>query len=374
MRFRAIALAFLFVTGVAACDQSVEEEADAASAPPPSVGIAPVVRREVTPSLEFVARIEAINAVDLEARVSGFLIERLVRDGAVVEAGELLFRIEPEPYEAAVAARRAEVASTEAIFENARLRRERMEELVAREAQPQANLDEAIALEGEAKAAIDAAKAALDKAEIDLGYTEITAPFAGRIGRLEFSEGAIVGPDRGPIARLVQLDPVFATIPVNDRTMLAFRRSQQDGSGAKPFLRLADGTMMENAGEFDFFEPQVSETTSTVAVRATFANPDNVLLPGQFVTAVVRSAEPEMALTIPQIAVQQDQSGRFVLTVDANNVVQETRVELGDRVETDWVVEGGLEEGQNVIVEGLQKARSGATVAPAPASLADMAS
>jgi membrane fusion protein (multidrug efflux system) len=249
-----------------------------------------------------------------------------------------------------------------------------MEELVAREAQPQANLDEAIAQEGEARAAIDAAEAALDKALIDLGYTEITAPFAGRIGRLAFSEGAIVGPDRGPIARLVQLDPVFATIPVNDRTMLAFRQSRQDGTGARPFLRLADGTMMENAGAFDFFEPQVSETTSTVAVRATFDNPNYVLLPGQFVTAVVRAAEPEMALTIPQIAVQQDQSGRFVLTVDENNVVQENRVELGDRIETDWVVEGGLEEGQNVIVEGLQKVRSGATVAPAPASRPDMAS
>ncbi len=140
------------------------------------------------------------------------------------------------------------------------------------------------------------------------------------------------------------------------------RRAQSSETAFEPFLRLSDGSMLDTPGRWAFFDPQVNTTTSTITVRATFDNPDGLLLPGQFVTVAVRAAAPEQALVIPQIAVQRDQSGEFVLVVDEENRVQETRVTLGDRVDTDWVVEGGLEEGQNVIVEGLQKVRPGALV------------
>lgn len=362
LRFTTVLLALIAV-GVAACDDA-EQTTGAApgGGPPPAVGVSPVVTREVTPALEFVARVEAMDSVELEARVTGFLVERAFAEGAMVEAGQLMFRIEPEPYEVAVAARTADVERMEATLLNASQQRERMEELVRRDAQPQARLDEATAAEDEARAARNAALAALRQAEIDLSYTEISAPFAGQFGRAMFSEGAVVGPTSGTLGRLVRLDPIFVAIPVTDRQMLEVRRAQSDEDAFQPFLRLSDGSILDTPGEWAFFDPEVSQTTSTITVRAAFENPTGLLLPGQFVTVLVRSQEPAKALVIPQVAVQRDQSGEFVLVVDQESRVQEARVSLGERIETDWVVEGGLEEGQNVIVEGLQKVRPGVLV------------
>lgn len=367
MRRRLVISTMLLGLGLAACDQA-GDAASTASAPPPAVGVAPVIEKEITPSFEFVARVEAIDAVDLEARVPGFLVERHFEEGATVQRGDLLFRIEPGPYEAAVAARRAELARTEATLTNAVQQRQRMEPLVARAAQPQARLDELLAAEGEARANRDAAQAALDRALIDLGYTEIKAPFTGRIGRAAFAEGAVVGPGNGALARLVRLDPIFVTIPVTDRAMIAVRRAEDPTSLFRPYLRLADGTVLDQPGRFVFIDPQVDATTDTVRVRAEFQNANELLIPGQFVTVTIRSVEPEMAMVIPQIAVQQDQAGRMVLTLDENNIVQVTRVTMGERVDTDWIVEGGLELGQTVIVDGLQKARPGIAVQPVAAT------
>ena len=336
--------------------------------PPPSVGVAAATLREVTPSIELVARVEAIDSVDLIARVNGFLFSREFEEGATVKEGDLLFRIEREPFEAIVAARQADVERAVATLLNARLQRERIEPLVARNSASQAELDQAIAAQQEATAARSAALAALQSAEIDLGYTEIRAPFEGRIGRANFSEGAVVGPAAGPLARLVRIDPIFVNIPVTDRAMLAVRQAQTSNDFA-PYLRLADGTVLEEPGEFQFFDPEVNATTDTVRVRALFDNPDGVLLPGQFVTVKARARQPEQALVIPQVAVQQDQAGRLVRTLTDDDRVQVTRVTLGDRIETDWVVLSGLEPGQRVIVDGIQKARPGMVVQPVSSEL-----
>jgi membrane fusion protein (multidrug efflux system) len=358
----AIALAI----GLAGC-QPTGEVAAPADAPPPSVGVATVVQREITPSMEFVGRVEAIDAVDLVARVQGFLDSREFEEGASVAAGQLLFRIEREPFEAAVATRRADLARAEATLLNARLQRERLEPLIPRGGATQAQLDEAVAAEHVAMAAREAALVAIRLAEIDLGYTEIRAPFEGRIGRANFAEGAVVGPTAGPLARLVRIDPVFVTIPVTDRAMLAVRRAGDSG-GFAPFLRLADGSLVDAPGKFRFSDPEVDTNTDTVRIRASFDNTEGVLLPGQHVTVMVRATETRQALVVPQVAVQQDQAGRLVLTLNPDNKVQVTRVKLGDRVDTDWIVLEGLEAGERVIVEGIQKARPGMVVEPVPAA------
>jgi len=354
--------------GLVACEPGNQTAGPVSPPPPPAVGVAPVVEREITPQMEFVGRVEAIDAVDLVARVNGFLTERTFEEGAMVNEGDLLFRIEPEPFEANVAARRADIERTTATLTNARLQRERIEPLIERGGATRAQLDAAVAAEQEARAALDSAQAALQRAEIELSYTEIHAPFDGRIGRVSFPVGAVVGPTSGPLARLVRIDPVFVNIPVNDRTMLAVRQMRENAE-FRPYVRLADDSMLEEPGRFEFFDPEVDQTTDTVRVRASFDNASEVLLPGQFVTVVAKAAEPEMAMVVPQIAVQQDQAGRLVLVVTAENQVELARVELGARVDTDWVVTSGLQLGQQVIVEGVQKARPGMRVQPSPATL-----
>ena len=353
------------------CEPGEQAAGPAVAAPPPAVGVATVREREITPSMEFVGRVEAIDAVDLVARVQGFLEERAFEEGAMVESGDLLFRIEREPFQASVTARQADVERATATLTNARLQRERLEPLIERGGATQAQLDAAVAAEQEASAAVDAARAALQRAEIELSYTEIRAPFTGRIGRVDFAEGAVVGPGSGPLARLVRIDPIFVNIPVNDRTMLAVRRMQDGSDQFRPYVRLADNSMLDEPGRFEFFDPEVDPTTDTVRVRASFDNDQELLLPGQFVTVVSRATEPEMAMVVPQIAVQQDQAGRFVLVVTPDNEVQLARVELGARVDTDWIVDSGLQTGQHVIVEGVQKARPGMVVQPNPATLYD---
>lgn len=357
------------VIGLLGCEPGEQAAGPAVAAPPPAVGVAPVREREITPSMEFVGRVEAIDSVDLVARVQGFLEERAFDEGAMVAAGDLLFRIEREPYEANVTARRADIERNTATLTNARLQRQRLEPLIERGGATQAQLDAAIAAEQEASAAVDAARAALQRAEIELSYTEIRAPFTGRIGRVAFAEGAVVGPQSGPLARLVRIDPIYVNVPVNDRTMLAVRRMQDRSEQFQPYVRLADNSMLDEPGRFQFFDPEVDATTDTVRVRASFDNADELLLPGQFVTVISRATAPEMAMVVPQIAVQQDQAGRFVLVVTPDNEVQLARVELGARVDTDWIVQSGLQVGQHVIVEGVQKARPGMVVQPTPAAL-----
>jgi membrane fusion protein (multidrug efflux system) len=340
--------------------------------PPPAVTVAPVVATAINPSFEVVGQTEAVERVDLRARVEGFLIERSFKEGEDVAAGQRLFVIEPDPYRAAVDAASAEVAEAKAQLFRTTKDLERARQLFARGNVSQKTVDDALSENLRAAAAVQAAEARLRQAELDLSYTVITAPFAGRMGRAAYSVGNLVGPSSGVLATLIRLDPIYVTINVSERGFLDYqertRAARRTGAPVPenvPRLTLPNGTAYPHAGRFDFIDNQVDPTTGTIRVRATFPNPEKLLVPGLFVTMRIEQDQPVPALVIPQAAVQEDQAGRFVLVVSPQTrEVEQRRVEMGRQVGLNWQVISGLHEGEQVIYEGTQKVRPGIVVAP----------
>ena len=344
---------------------------------PPAVGIAPAERRSVTETAEFVGRIEAIGRVDLRARVTGFIQEIAFREGQEVKAGDVLFRLERPPFEAEVARAQAQVASAEAELTNARIALNRARELVRTAAGTQVRVDDALAAERSANAGLLGAQAQLRAAQINLGYTEITAPIAGKIGRVTYTVGNTVSPSSQPLATIVSQDPMRVAFPVSLRSGNELRE-RYAGRGGVEAVRvrttLPNGQPYPQVGRIDFIDPQVDRNTDTVLVRASMPNPtigdgtgDRRLIDGMFVSAVIEGAEPVPAVVIPRAAVAQDQGGSFVFVVGADNVAQRRPVRLGRGTAELAVVENGLQPGENVITEGLQRVRPGQPVNPAPA-------
>ena len=336
--------------------------------PPPAVTVAPVVAKNITPSIDFVGRIEAIESVDIRARVEGFLLERLFEEGADIGTGETLYRIEPDSYQAEVDRLLATVDRAKAALDLANIEQDRQQTLVERDAVAQSQLDEAIAKADEARADMRMQEADLEKARLDLGYTEVSAPITGRIGRTIYSVGDFVGPGSGTLVTIDQLNPIYARVNVSEAIYLDVRRGRTEEGAYRPRLRLSNGEMYGQDGTFAFAAPRVDASTDTVAVRFQFENPDAILLPEQFVTVVIETAEPVDAIVVPQTAVQEDQAGSFVLVVTEDNKAEMARVTLGDQMGIDWVVEEGLSAGQMVITEGMQKVRPGMVVTPQSAA------
>ena len=362
--FCALGLAALLL---AACEERAETAAPAAAAPP-AVTVITLQPTEITPGVQFNGRVVAVDMVDLRARVTGFLQERRFEEGADVAAGDLLFVLEKDQYQAVVEQRQAELASAEANKANTAAQLQRGEELVKNGNIPKSEVDLRRAEDLMAQAAIQEAQAGLEQALINLGYTEIHAPIAGRIGRADLSVGNLVGPDSGVLATIVSQDPIYVTFPVSQRQLLEYRRGQGDAGGA-PVIRVAlpDGTLYEHPGKLNFLDVQVDAGTDTVAVRAEVPNPDRVLVDGQFVGVRVERGAPERLLAVPQAALQVDQAGPFVLVVGGDDRVEARRVALGASEGTRVVVQSGLREGERVIVEGIQKVRPGMAVAASEA-------
>jgi membrane fusion protein, multidrug efflux system len=360
-----MSLALVGAALLAACDQQAETAAATAATPPPTVTVISVQPTEVTPGAGFNGRVVAVDEVQLRARVPGFLEKRLFEEGADVAAGDLLFVIEKAPYQAVVDQRQAELASAEANRVNTALQLRRGEELVKNKNIPQSEVDQRRAADEMAAAQILEAQAALEQAQIDLGYTEIHAPIAGRIGRAAFSVGNLVGPDSGVLATIVSQDPIYVTFPVSQRQLLAHR-----GESGEPVVRvtLPDGTLYDHPGKLNFLDVEVDPGTDTLTVRAELPNPDRVLVAGQFVGVRVERGEPEKVLAVPQATVQVDQAGPYVLVVGGDDKVEARRVTLGAVDGAQVVVQAGLQTGDKVIVDGIQKVRPGMAVAATEAA------
>lgn len=348
---------------------------------PPAVGVVAVTRQAVTPSSEYVGRIQATDRVNLVARVAAFLDQRLFTEGAEVKKGDLLYRLEQGPFLADVQAKQAAVAQFKAQLQNAVVTLARAKALLNTPAGQQSNVDAALANQLALQAQVQGAEAQLQQSQINLGYTEIHAPIDGKIGRSAVSVGNYVSTGSGVLASIVSQDPMYVVFPVAARTVIDLRRraTEKAGLGAVVVkIRLPDGRLYGQTGTVDFVDNTVSGNTDTITLRGVLRNPllsgrqadaaARELVDGEFVTVILDDAEPVEALMVPRAAVLSDLGGDYVYVVDGDNRARQQRITLGQSTPTSAVVLNGLSAGENVIVDGVQRVRAGQPVSPSPAA------
>lgn len=361
---------------------AVPAMAQSGAGAPPAVGVVVVRERPMVQSSEFVGRVQATDRVALVARVTAFIEERLFKEGSEVAKGDLLYRLERAPFEADVAAKLAAAAQTQALLKNAQIQLNRAKSLIGSPAGLVSAVDTAEANQASIAAQLQANQAQLRVSMISLGYTEIRAPIAGKIGRTALAVGNVVTPGSGPLATIVSQDPMYVTFPISVRAALELRDRYADAGGfaaVQVKLRLADGTLYGEVGKLDYADPSVAQGTDTLTLRASIANPllpgaapdapgNRPLLDGEFVTVLLEGVKPVSALAIPRAAVLSDQRGSYVYVVGAGNKVEQRRIELGQSTPALAMVTGGLKAGENVVADGIQRVRPGIVVNPAPAA------
>ena len=361
------------LAAAAAAIHLVASQAWAQSDAPPTVTVAPVEIVDVTRVGEQIGEVEAVEAVEIRARIEGFVLERGFEEGSDVTAGTVLYRIEPDIYEADVAAAEGQLASTQAMLRDRDLSLARTQTLVDRNAVSEAELDQAIAAQLMAAADVQVAEAALAQARLSLSYTEITAPIDGRVGVSAVSVGDLVAPDGTELVSVIQIDPIRVRFPVAESMFVETLQSFADTDVVEmaevrelfiPRLRLANGADYPLQGTIDFIDNRVDPSTGTIAVRAVFPNPDGLLLPGAFVTVIVQEGEDRSMPVVPYVAVQEDRDGAYVLAVDADDRVQVVRIAVGENTGDGYAVTEGLSGGETVIVQGIQRVQPGIQVIP----------
>ena len=356
--------------------------AQLAASAPPAVGIVEAIKRPITETSEFLGRIEAINRVNVVARVTGFLDKRLFVEGAEIKKGDLLYRLERGPFEADLASKQGIVAQLQATLENAKLTTERARTLLGGPAGQQSTYDAAIANQRSLEAQVQSAQAEVQASRINLDYTEISSPIDGKIGRTAITEGNVVGPTSGVLTTIVSQNPMYVTFPVPLRQGLQLRERYAPQGGLEAVLirlRLPDGRMYGQSGKLNFVDNTIAQNTDTIIVRGEIANPIlhapsaagvavHELTDGEFVTVLLEGVEPVEVVAIPRSAVLSDQQGNYVFTVGEDNKTEQRRIHLGQSTPTIAAVISGLAVGEKVIVEGLQRVRPGQIVSPGPAS------
>ncbi len=350
---------------------------------PPAVGVIVAKKGPVFETSRFVGRVQATDKVDIVARVTAFIAERLFAEGAEVTKGELLYRLERGPFEADLAAKQAAVQQNAALLRNATITLGRSRTLLNTPAGQRSTVDDNEASQASAAAQLLAAQAQLKASQINLDYTEIRAPVTGKIARSTVSVGNVVGPTSGALTTVVSQDPMYVLFPISVREALDLRNRYADKGGFAAVVvhvTLPDGTDYAPTGRLDYVDPSVSASTDTVNLRAILPNPlrpgakagepgNRDLIDGSFVTVTLEGAQPIQALSLPRAAVLSDQQGDFVYIVDSEKKAQIRRIRMGQNTPSTAVVVSGLNEGDTVIVDGLQRVRPGAPVNPgAPAA------
>lgn len=381
----AAAIAAIAVTVLAAgVLQYRTPHAASTEGPPPAtpVAVATVVQADVATWDEFSGRLEAVERVDVRSRVAGAVQSVHFHEGALVKAGDLLVSIDPAPYAAEVDRADAQVVAAKARFAYAKSELERSQRLSDENAIAKRELDERVNARQEAEANVRAAEAALQSARLNLGYTQVRAPVAGRVGRLEVTVGNLVpaGPGAPVLTTLVSVSPIYASFDADEQAVLRALdeiggTTQRGKLESIPVLMgTATGSDATIKGKLQLVDNQVNAKSGTVRVRAVFDNADGRLIPGQFAQLKLGRAKATPAILINERAVGTDQSKRFVLVVGDDNKAAYREVALGSTVDGLRIVTAGLKPNERIVVNGLQRVRPGATVAPQAAQMATVAS
>lgn len=347
---------------------SGDKAAQPAAAAPQAL---PVTVIEVAPTqaplvVEAVAQAEGAREVEVRARVSGILEKWLFREGEPVKAGQMLFRIERAPFEIALAQAKARLAEAQAVEEQTAREAQRLTGLVAEKAISQKEFDDARSASAVARAAVKSAEAAVREAELNLSYTQVSAPVAGVTGRAHRSEGSLVNTGSDSLlTTIAQINPIWVRFSLSDNDLAGVPGGRAAVRSFREVeLQLPDGSILPQRGRINFSASRIDPALGTLEMRAEFANADAVVLPGQFVRARVIAGERDNVFLVPQAAVTQTENGPVVMLANAEGKVEPRPVKLGQWQGKDWVVTGGLQAGDRVIVDNLIKLRPGAPVAP----------
>lgn len=361
-------LAFL-----AGCQQ--EQQGQAKQAPPPSpVGVVTIAAESLPIINELPGRISPTRLAEVRPRVAGIVVEQVFEQGSQVNRGDVLYRIDPAPFQVQVDSAKATVARAKAAQLQARQTSDRQQQLRRSNVASQQEFDNAISQLAQADAEVAVAEAGLAQANLNLQYSQVTAPISGRIGRALITEGALVSANSTEnLATIQQLDPIYADFTQPAADLIRLRKALEDGklmtgdNEAEVKLLLDDGTPYAQTGRLLFSEAAVDETTGQVTLRGEFPNPDGDLLPGMYVRVQIQQGVEREAFAVPQQAVQRDPGGQAsVLVVGEGNKAEQRRVNVGRALGDRWVISQGLKAGDKVIADGFQKTAPGATVNPQP--------
>jgi len=342
--------------------------------PPTEVTVVEAIPQTLGESIEFMGAVEAYRSVEIRAQVAGIVLERPFTEGAAVQAGQVLYRIDPLQYDAAWRSAQSRLAEAQARLTNAERNLARLTPLLADNAVARRDVDDADAELARARASADDMRAAVDRARKDLDEATVRAPIAGRVGRAHLQIGSRVTGPGDLLTTIDVIDPVYVSFRPSSAQTLAWRRDPatakalQPGGTVEIGLTLPDGSAYPRQGRIDFVDPVVDPATGTQQYRATFTNGERLLVPGQFVRASLRGLQRANTLAVPQRAVQQVLNRQFVYTVGAGDTVHARDVRTGPLLDSLWIIEEGIAAGDRIVVDGIQKIGPGAVVKPVAAA------
>jgi membrane fusion protein, multidrug efflux system len=340
------------------------------------VSVIIVSPKDIPVTLETTGKTESYREVEVRTQVTGTLLKRFYVEGTIVKKGDMLFQIDPVPFQTTVNQAKANVSQRQASVNKADRDIERLKPLLAEKAVAQQEYDDALSAREQAQAALEQAVAALQQAEINLNYTKITAPISGIIGKTLKDEGSIVtvGSD-SLLAKIHQIDPIYVNYSISDTDYLTTRRQLENKDIIVPdngkfdlTLTLSDGSVYPKTGKLNYRDTLIDAQTGTIQNRAEFSNPDSILMPNQFVRITMKGAVRPNTITVPQRAVQQDKTGHYLYLVNKDGKVEQRTVEVGDWINDNWIIKSGLSSGDAVIVDGTIKVQPGAMVKTTPLS------